>query len=152
LVPFSVCGILETWRHGHGDIDKWKHRNMETWRHGDMETWRHKHETWEHGEMETWRHRHGDMNMETWTWRHGHEDMDMETSNGKRKLRCAKRKFVVNPFVDEKTNGSCPFANGLYRLNGLNGLADLCSYVKKQTIFGWSSCTHVGLCASSSLV
>jgi hypothetical protein len=21
LVPFSICRILETWRHGHGDMD-----------------------------------------------------------------------------------------------------------------------------------
>jgi hypothetical protein len=33
-----------------------------------------------------------------------------------------KQKFVVCPFVDEETNGSCPFVNGL---NGLNGLAHL---------------------------
>jgi hypothetical protein len=30
-----------------------------------------------------------------------------------------KRKFVLCPFVDEETNGSYPFANGLNRLNGL---------------------------------
>jgi hypothetical protein len=27
LVPFSVCGILDTWRHG----------DMGSWRHGDIE-------------------------------------------------------------------------------------------------------------------
>jgi hypothetical protein len=30
LVPFSVCVIPETWRHGHGEV--------ETWSHGDIET------------------------------------------------------------------------------------------------------------------
>jgi hypothetical protein len=32
LFPFSVCGIPETWRHGHGDMEAWR------WRHGNMET------------------------------------------------------------------------------------------------------------------
>ncbi len=31
----------------------------------------------------------------------------------------AKQKFVIYPFVDEETNGSYPFANGLKKLNGL---------------------------------
>jgi hypothetical protein len=51
LVPFSVCGNMETWRHG----------NMETWRHGNLE-------------METWKH--GDIDTET--WKHG-DNGDMET-------------------------------------------------------------------------
>jgi hypothetical protein len=68
------------------------------------------------------------------TWRHG--DMDVETSNGKRKTEAkaifldpftlcseCKWKFVVCPLVDEETNGSYPFANGL---NVLNGFAHLC--------------------------
>jgi hypothetical protein len=42
------------------------------------------------------------------------------------------RKFVVCPFVNEETNGSYPFAN---RLNGLNGLARLCSMCKGNSIF-----------------
>jgi hypothetical protein len=46
LVPFSVCGIPETWRHKDGDTR--------------LEISRYKHKTWKHGEMETW------------TWRHGH--------------------------------------------------------------------------------
>jgi hypothetical protein len=32
------------------------------------------------------------------------------------------RKFVICPFVDEETNGSYPFANGLNGLYGLHGL------------------------------
>ncbi len=56
-------------------------------------------------------------------------------SNGKQKMEtqenflnpftiCSlcKRKFVVCPFADKKTNRSCPFTNGL---NGLNGVACL---------------------------
>jgi hypothetical protein len=43
LVPFSVCGIQETWR--RGDIETWRHGDMEivTWKYGDidMETWKH---------------------------------------------------------------------------------------------------------------
>jgi hypothetical protein len=91
---------------------------METWRHGDMRI----------GVMETWRH--GD--METW-----HGDRDMETQNSKRKGKQKSRrfslsfivssqcsqKFVVCPFIDEETNGSYPFANGL---NRPCGLAHLC--------------------------
>ncbi len=52
LLLFSVCGILETWRHEHIDMEKWRHRGMEmdTWRHGDMGTRRH----WD---METWKHK-----------------------------------------------------------------------------------------------
>ncbi len=40
---FSVCGITETWRHGHGreDMGTWRHGDMETWKHGDMDKWRH---------------------------------------------------------------------------------------------------------------
>jgi hypothetical protein len=34
--------------------------------------------------------------------------------------KLCKRKFVVCPFVDEETNGSYPFANGL------NALSHLC--------------------------
>ncbi len=35
-VPFYVCGILEKWRHGHGDMETWQHRH-ETWKHGDID-------------------------------------------------------------------------------------------------------------------
>jgi hypothetical protein len=38
-----------------------------------------------------------------------------------------KRKFVVCPFVDEETNESYLFANGLNGLYGINGLAHLWS-------------------------
>ncbi len=41
---FSVCGIPETWRPGHGDMEV----ETSTWKHGD-----------------------GDMKMESWRWRHG---------------------------------------------------------------------------------
>jgi hypothetical protein len=44
-----------------------------------------------------------------------------------------KRKFVVCPFLNEETDGSYPFSNGLNRLNELNrlnGLAHLCSVRK----------------------
>jgi hypothetical protein len=53
LVPFFVCGILETWR--QGDSGTWRHGDMglETWKHGDLALG---HETWKHEEMETWRH------------------------------------------------------------------------------------------------
>jgi hypothetical protein len=37
-----------------------------------------------------------------------------------------KWKSVVLPFVDEETNRSYPFANGLDGQNVLNGLAHLC--------------------------
>jgi hypothetical protein len=57
LVPFSICGIMEAWRHGHRDMETRRHRDiycrgvgyMYRWRHGnietytctvDMETWR----------------------------------------------------------------------------------------------------------------
>ncbi len=55
LVPFSVCGIPETWRHGdnetrrQGDKEKWRHGDTERRRHGDTETQR-------CGDTETWRH------------------------------------------------------------------------------------------------
>jgi hypothetical protein len=44
LVPFSVWGILETWRHGHGDME------METWKYGDKKKIR--------GDLETWAWKH----------------------------------------------------------------------------------------------
>ncbi len=37
-----------------------------------------------------------------------------------------KWKVVDGPFVDEETNGSYSFANGLNGLNRPNGLANLC--------------------------
>jgi hypothetical protein len=104
------------WIHGHGDMD------MDTWKfvhgHGDIDV-----------EKRTWRYGNGD--METWTRRNGHEDMKLkyQTENGKQTpchflnpfIVCSlcKRKFVVCPYVNEETNGSYPFANGL------NGLAHL---------------------------
>jgi hypothetical protein len=66
------------------------------------------------------------------TWRNGdmESDGDIETSNGKRKPEAqviflnpftvcssCKQKFVICPFTDKETNGSCPFLN---RLNGLH--------------------------------
>ncbi len=52
-VPYSVCGIRETWRYRDRDIVM-IYGNIGKWRHGDLET-------------RTWRHRHGDMDIETWT-------------------------------------------------------------------------------------
>ncbi len=43
-----------------------------------------------------------------------------------------KWKFVICTFVDEETNGSYPFANGLNGLNGVNGLARWCIYANVQ--------------------
>ncbi len=48
LVLFSICGIPETWSHGHGDMDTRRHGDKETRRqgnreaciNGDMEIWR----------------------------------------------------------------------------------------------------------------
>jgi hypothetical protein len=96
---FSVCGITETWRHGHGDVETWRHGDMEmeTWKHGDIDM-----ETWKHGKMETWRH--GDMDMETWTLRHGQGDVG--TSNGKQKPR---RFSVIRLLFAHRANGSLPF-------------------------------------------
>ncbi len=79
LVQFSIRIIPETLKHGHGDMETWRHRHRnETWKHGDMD-------------METWvsRHGHGDIDIETLTWRHRHGDIGTETwnfkkSNGKR--------------------------------------------------------------------
>jgi hypothetical protein len=43
-LPFFVCGIPETWRHGDMEMETWKHgdinmrhRNMEKWKHGDKD-------------------------------------------------------------------------------------------------------------------
>ncbi len=122
--PFSVCtnkgklpfstssifGVTETWRHGHGDSG-----DMETWRHGDIE-------------IETWKHRE----MGTWTWRQGEIKQKTETEaqviflNPFTVSSSCQRKFVVCPFVAKEINRSYFFAN---RLNGLNRLAYLCTYV-----------------------
>jgi hypothetical protein len=84
--------------------------------------------------METWRHEHGE-------WRHGHGDMETKSKEKWQTVAQAiflnpftvcslcKQKLVVRPFVDEETNGSYLFSNGLKslnRLSGLNGLAHLC--------------------------
>jgi hypothetical protein len=64
--------------------------------------------------------------METWR----HVDMKAANEKGKTEARAiflcpftvcssSKRKFVVCLFVDEETNGSYPFANGLNRLGHL---------------------------------
>ncbi len=64
--------------------------------------------------MET--HRHGD--MKTLTWRHGIQRKTEKGSpsdflNSFTICTSCKRKFVVCQLVDEETNGSYPFANGL---------------------------------------
>jgi hypothetical protein len=60
---------------------------------------------------------------------HGHGDIKRKTQNAQAIFLnpfnvCSSNKcnFVVCLFVEEETNGSYPFANGL---NGLNGLAHL---------------------------
>ncbi len=53
ICSVSLCGILETWRHGHGDMETWRLRDL---RHGDLDM---------HGTL-----RNGDMNMEPRKWRH----------------------------------------------------------------------------------
>jgi hypothetical protein len=37
LIPFSVCGNMETWtwRHGDGNMEIWKYIHL--WRQGNME-------------------------------------------------------------------------------------------------------------------
>jgi hypothetical protein len=76
--------------------------------------------------------------MDTWTWRHGCKTLcnsEVLRKKIKRKREALailsnlltvgasrKRKFVVYPFVDEETNGSYLFANGL------NGLKELVLY------------------------
>ncbi len=57
LVPFSVCRIPETWRHGEIEMETWKQEDIDI-KDGNMETRK-------NGEIETWRHGHGDM-----AWRH----------------------------------------------------------------------------------
>ncbi len=106
-LQFSVCGLSETWRHGHGDMETWKHGNMETWRNGD-------------GDIETWRHWHRDFG----TCRNG----GMETSGGNQKTEalgiflypftvCAsrKRKFDICPFVDEESKQNLPICKRVER-------------------------------------
>jgi hypothetical protein len=87
-------------------------------------------ETWKHREMETWRHG----GMETGTW---NSDVLYKKSNEKQKSDPAfflnpfticsscNRKFDLCPFIDEETNGSYPFANGLNGLNLLKALLDV---------------------------
>jgi hypothetical protein len=93
---------METWRWRHGD--------------GDMETRKYR-----HGEMEAWRN--GD--IETWRQRQRHEYIKWKTGalaiiiNPFTVCSTCKQKLIVFPFVDEETNRSYPFANGLNRLNGL---------------------------------
>jgi hypothetical protein len=77
---------------------------MATWEHGNMGAR-------ENGSMET--RKHGSMG----TWKHG--DIKRKTEayaiffNPLTICSLWKLKFVVCPFVDEETNGSYPFANGL---------------------------------------
>jgi hypothetical protein len=74
--------------------------------------------------METWIH--GDMDMETWTWRHQKENGAQAIFfNPFTVYSSCKQKFVICPFVDEETNGSYSFVNGLKGLNGLVLLTSL---------------------------
>jgi hypothetical protein len=94
LVPFSVCGIPETWR--HGDMETRKQGDKETWRHGETETWRYRDtEMWRHGDMETCNQ-----------CKHG--DMDMVVSNGKRKPK--RFSSIHLPFA-HRANGSLSSAS-----------------------------------------
>jgi hypothetical protein len=72
--------------------------------------------------MVTWTHR-------TWTWRQGDIKQKMKAQviylNLFTFCSLYKQNFVIYQFVDEETNISYPFANGLYGLYGLNGLAHL---------------------------
>jgi hypothetical protein len=96
---------METWA-----METWRQRGVETWGLEviDMETWN------------TWRNGH----IKTRTWRHKTKNIspcDFPYSVY-RLLICSscKWKFFVYPFVDEETNGSYPFANGMNRINGLS--------------------------------
>ncbi len=86
-------------------------------------------EKWRHGNMEKKRHGHGYMEIETWAWRNGYGDIKRKTEaqaiflNTLTVCSSCFRKFVVCPFVDQETNRSCPFANGLNGLNSLIGPA-----------------------------
>ncbi len=90
LVPFSVCRVPETWRHGHGDLETWR------WRHGNMDG------TWRHGDMVKRKTEAQPILLIPFTV-----------------CSSCKQKFVFSPFVDRETIRSYPFAKGLNRLNGL---------------------------------
>ncbi len=109
---------MDTLRQGNGDIELWRYR------HEDMETWRHRHEdmeTWRHEDMETWRH--GDME----TWRHGH--IKRKTESQANFLSSFSICSLCRRKLTKEQTEALRFANGLNRLNELNGLAHLCSTV-----------------------
>jgi hypothetical protein len=97
------------WIHGHGDMD------TEIWRHGhedmDMEIW-------------VW-------TMETWAWRQNQAEIEAQAIlfNPFTVSSSCNQKFVVCPFIDEETNGSYPFTNGL---NGHNGLAHIWAFRRQR--------------------
>ncbi len=78
----------------------------------------------------------------------------------------SKRKFVVCPFVDEEPTGIYQFANGLYRLNGLNGgtkgtcpsmYISICLHTQKKipikyTVFLFSQHNQAQFCMSLAIV
>jgi hypothetical protein len=68
------------------------------------------------GNMERWTHRHGNIEK----GRHGDTKRKTEAQaiflNAFNVCSSCKRKFVICSFVDEETNGSYPFANGLIGL------------------------------------
>jgi hypothetical protein len=74
----------------------------------DLETWRYE-----------WTWRHGDTDIKIWTWRHGKIKQKTEAQaifpNPFTVCSSCKRKFAVCPFVAEVTNGSYPFAKGLWK-------------------------------------
>jgi hypothetical protein len=103
---FSLVPFAEFQKRGDMDMDA----DMESWRHGGMGAWRHGGmEAWRHGGMEAWRH--GDIKQKT-------EALEIFLYAFTICSLC-EQKFVVCLFVNEETNGSYPFANGL------NGLAHL---------------------------
>ncbi len=79
--------------------------------------------------METQRH----MDIETWTWRHQTDD---QTRPFTVCLLC-KQKLVIFTSVDEETNESHPFANGLNGLNGHSHLRyiQICSILEQSKRF-----------------
>jgi hypothetical protein len=70
------------------------------------------------------------------TWIHGDINMEASNENGAQVIflnpftvySSCKRKFVICSFVDEETNGSYSFVNGLKGLNGLVLLTSLANF------------------------
>jgi hypothetical protein len=102
--------------------------------------------------MDTWRRRHGDMELL------GKFGSFTKKSTGKLITEAqtiflnlfticssCERKFVVSPFVDEETNRSYPFANGL------KGLAHLC-WQHAEWVVCWSGESSHVQCSGSNRI